>query len=532
MADYDVIVVGSGFGGGAAACRLSEAGARVLVLERGRHWTPGSFPRTISDPWFFDHSDPACASGWLDLRFFRGMMVAQGAGVGGGSLSYASVTMRADAERFAEGWPAEVNADSLAPFYDLAERMMNVGQVPEGQETHRSAILRRAADKLGYADRYERVPLAVTFDPDYSYNLPDPVSAKHAKSFINEQGSAQATCAHLGNCHVGCEVLAKNTVDLTYLARAQAQGAEVRALHSVRSVEPEGQGYRVRWHCTAEASDGPGSATADRVVLAAGSLGTTELLLRCREEHKTLPNVSQRLGQGWSPNANFMTPAFYPDDVEVNQGVGPLIGSGLTFMDGSFRGQRFYIADDGFPNLLLNALRDRWKGTWLGRKLAEKFARGLDEFNPTDRLMLWLGEGVDAGNGRLRLGRVWYKPWRTALKLDWDVKASLGVYDAIIAMQEQLSAAGGAKASVPPQWRWFKWGASVHPLGGCNMAADASAGVVDHRGEVFGYPNLFIADGSVIPRPIGRNPALTIAALGERTGALIAREMTATETAA
>ena len=527
MADYDVIVVGSGFGGGAAACRLAEAGAKVLVLERGRRWTPDNFPRTITDPWFFDHSDPECASGWLDLRFFRGMMVAQGAGVGGGSLAYANVAMRADAERFEEGWPAEVNAASMAPFYDLAETMLNVSPVPEGQETHRSAILRQAAEKLGYADRFERVPLAVTFDPDYSYDLPDPINAKHAKPFVNPQGQKQATCAHLGNCHIGCDVLAKNTVDLTYLARAETAGAEVRALHSVRSISEEGGGYRVHWQCTAEASDGPGSATAERVVLAAGSLNTTELLLRCRDEHKTLPKLSQRLGQNWSPNANFMTPAFYPDEVEVNQGVGPLISSGINFMDGSFQGQRFFVEDDGFPNVLLNAVRERLKGTWLGRKLAEKLARGLDEFNPTDRIMLWLGEGVDAGNGRLRLGRVWYKPWRTALKLDWNVKASLGVFDAIIAMHKKLSDAGQAKASIPPQWRWFKWGASVHPLGGCNMAADAAGGVVDHRGEVFGYPNLFIADGSVIPRPIGRNPALTIAALGERTGALIARDLKA-----
>lgn len=524
MADFDVIVVGSGFGGAVTACRLAEAGARVLVLERGRRWTPETYPRTLTDPWFFDDRRPDHASGWLDLRFFRGMMVAQGAGVGGGSLSYASVVMAADAERFESGWPAAVNAESLAPYYDKARRMLAIQTLPEGQETDRAAILRRAAEKLGYGERYERVPLAVSFDPGYTYDQPDPIDKRHAKGFTNAQGVQQATCVHLGNCHIGCDVKAKNTLDFNYLAAAEAKGAEVRPLHKVECVEPANAGYKVHWKRVDDGGLEAGSATADRVVLAAGSLGSTELLLRCRDQHRTLANVSGQLGEGWSPNANFMTPAFYPESVKVNQGIGPLIASGLNFMDGEIGGQRFYVEDDGFPNVLLNALQARLGGTWLGRLFRDRLQRGLDEMNPTDRVMLWLGEGVDAGDGRLRLGRPLLAPWRQALKLDWDVKRSRAVYDAIVETHQRLSEAEGERAKIPPFWRWFKWLSSVHPLGGCAMAESAERGVVDHRGEVFGHPNLFVADGAVIPRPIGRNPALTIAALAERSAALMTQE--------
>jgi cholesterol oxidase len=524
MADYDAIVVGSGFGGAVTACRLAESGARVLVLERGRRWTPDTYPRNVTDPWFFDDRRPERCNGWLDLRFFKGMMVAQGAGVGGGSLSYASVVMAADDERFESGWPEEVTAGALAPYYDRARRMLDAQTLPQGQETDRAAILRRAAERLGYAERYERVPLAVTFDPDYTYDRPDPIDSKHARHFTNAQGVKQATCVHLGNCHIGCDVKAKNTLDFNYLAAAEKKGAEVRPLHTVRLVEPAGGGYKVNWQCVEDGGLTPGSATADKVVLAAGSLGTTELLLRCRDQHGTLPNVSGRLGESWSPNANFMTPAFYPESVKVNQGIGPLIASGLNFMDGEIDGQRFYVEDDGFPNVLLNALSARLGGTWFARLFSDRLQRGLDEMNPADRVMLWLGEGVDAGDGRLRLGRPLLAPWRKSLKLDWNVKESRAVFDAIVETHKRLSEVEGGRAKIPPFWRWFKWLTSVHPLGGCAMADSAADGVVDHRGEVFGHPGLYVADGAVIPRPIGRNPALTIAALAERSATMMTGE--------
>lgn len=521
---FDAIVVGTGFGGAITACRLAEAGARVLVLERGRRWTKETYPRKLGDPWLFHHTQPEKHHGWLDLRFFRGMAVAQGAGVGGGSLCYSSVVMEADPERFAEGWPAQISFQELAPYYEKVRQMLALSAIPEKQRTHRYQLLQRAADKLGYKERVESVPLAVAFDPDYSYDLPDPIHPKHARSFVNAQGVQQGTCVHLGNCDIGCDVYAKNTLDLNYIPAAERHGAEVRPLHLVRYVEPAGTGYRVVWDEIRNGELIPGGAEADRVVLAAGSLGSTEILLRSRDQYRSLPKLSRRLGHNWSANANFLSPAIYPKQVAVNQGIGPTISAGLNFMDGSIQGKRFFIEDDGFPNLLLNAVRARLGagGTrLLVRLLGSAWHRGLDEKNPTDQVMVWLGEGLDGADGRLFLGRPWLKPWKKELKLDWDVARSKGVIDAIVDTHRKLSEVDEGRLRVPLYWRLLRGLITVHPLGGCAMGRDSEQGVVDHRGQVFGYPNLYVADGAILPQPTGRNPSMTIGALAERVADLM-----------
>ncbi len=516
---YDAIVVGTGFGGAISACRLAESGARVLLLERGRRWTKDTYPRKPSDPWLYHHRHPEKHNGWLDLRLFRGMTIAQGAGVGGGSLCYSSVVMEADADVFESPWPAEITYDELAPYYEKVRRMLALRPIPPGQATQRYRLLERAAERLGHRERFERVPLAIAFDSDYSYDLPDPIDAKHSKTFVNDQGVEQGTCVHLGNCDIGCDVHAKNTLDLNYVPWAEKHGAELRPLHLVRYVEPSGSGYRVVWDQLEEHRRIPGSATADRVIVAAGSLGSTEILLRSRDEQGTLPDISPMLGTNWSSNANFLTPARYPESATVEQGIGPTISSGLNFMDGSVGGMRFFIEDDGFPNLLLNALTAMRRfsfGGRLAKRLDEALRRGLDEKNPTRQLMVWLGEGIDGSDGKLYLGRELLRPWRRDIKLDWRVKNTEAVIEAIIDMHRQLSDVDHAELRVPVYWKLLKSLVTVHPLGGCAMGNTAADGVVDHRGQVFGYPNLYVADGAVLPRPTGRNPSMTIGALAER----------------
>lgn len=521
---YDVVVVGSGFGGAAVACRLAQSGAGVLVLERGRRWTREAYPRDPGDPWLYHPACPQKLNGWLDLRFFRGMIVAQGAGVGGGSQCYSSVLMPADDNLFDHGWPPEITGSELAAHYANVQRMLSVVQIPEGQSTGRAKLLARAAERLGHGDRFERVPLGVTFDPEWSYDLENPLDVRHSRGFVNEHGQQQGTCVHLGNCDIGCDVAAKNTLDLNYIPAAERHGAQVRALHLVRSIEPQGIGYRVRFDRIADGTLVPGDVSADRVVLAAGSLGSTELLLRCRDQHRTLPGVSRALGRRWSANANVFTSATYGVEAGVQQSIGPTITTGLDFMDGSVGGERFYIEDDGFPNVLLGALTTGLRSgrvNPLAWALQTHLRRGLDEKNPARNVMVWLGEGIDAGDGELRLGRAPLAPWRKELRLSWDVRRSRQVVDEIVAMHKQLSESTGGRFRVPLSWRLLRQLATVHPLGGCATGTSAADAVVDHRGEVFGHPGLFVADGSVIPGAIGRNPSMTIAALGERTAALM-----------
>jgi cholesterol oxidase len=337
---------------------------------------------------------------------------------------------------------------------------------------------------------------------------------------VNAQGQQQGTCVHLGNCDIGCDVRAKNTLDLNYIPAAEQRGAEVRPLHLVRTIEPTPQGYRVVFDRIADGRLLRGQESAERVVLAAGSLGSTELLLRCRDEYRTLPRISKVLGHHWSANANFFTLDFYRDPQTVRQSIGPTISAGLDFMDGSVDGERFFIEDDGFPNLLLNAVLAQRGTDWLNPfvwAMHSYLRRGLNEKNPLGNAMVWLGEGVDAADGRLTLGRRWLPPWNKCLKVAWNPSRSLRVLNAILGVQRRLSQAGGGTLRVPWYWSWLQSLVTVHPLGGCKTGTTADNGVVNHRGEVFSYRNLYVADGAVLPRPIGRNPSMTIAALAERS---------------
>ena len=295
-------------------------------------------------------------------------------------------------------------------------------------------------------------PTGTLVDPEWNYNLPDPLSETHSKSFINAQGQQQGTCVHLGNCDIGCEVRAKNTLDLNYIPGAEQCGAEVRPLHVVRSIRPDGTGYRGHVRSNRAGPLDSGAERGRRVVLAAGSLGTTELLLRCRDEYQTLPNVSRLLGQGWSSNANVLTPDQYPTSTKVEQSIGPTISGGLDFMDGLAGGPRYDIEDDGFPNLMLNAVRAKLRTGALslfGFALRAHLARREGELDPLGNVMMWLGEGVDAADGMLYLGRHWYSPWKKDLKLAWHVSWSKPVIDAILAMHGRLSAAKGGSLRVP-----------------------------------------------------------------------------------
>lgn len=526
---FDVIVIGSGFGGAVAAARLAEGGARVLVLERGRRWTKDQYPRKSTDAWVYHPERPAKMNGWLDVRLFRGMVVLQGAGVGGGSLCYSSVVMEANPELFEEGWPPELTYDELQPYYQKVGLMLGARPIPHGQMTARARLLQEAARDLGYEDRFTRVPLAVSFDEEWNYDLPDPLDERHSKRWVNAQGQEQGTCIHLGNCDIGCDVGAKNTLDLNYIPLAERHGAEVRPLHLVRNIEPESEGYRVWFDRIEGRTLVRGSESAAKVVVAAGSLGTSELLLRCRDEHGSLPHVSARLGKNWSPNANFITPDRYDGEGRIRQGVGPTITAGLEFMDGSEAGERFYVEDDGFPNLFYNAIRARLSTpafrplAWL---MERELKRNLDEAdsNPARNLMLWLGEGIDAGDGELRLRRSRLKPWERTLDLDWQVRGSRGVADAILDMHQRLSETAGGRLYLPMYWRLLKGMVSVHPLGGASVGTNRDDGVVDHAGRVFGHPGLYVADGAMLPGAVGRNPSMTIGALGERVAALMLQE--------
>jgi cholesterol oxidase len=560
--DYEVVVIGSGFGGAVTACRLAEAGYSVLVLERGHRWGPKTgfrdegnrdgnqrdpdvvaFPRSVRDPWLWDHLHPEQSHGWLDFRTFPKMGVILGSGVGGGSLIYANVSIEPDEKVFEQGWPREITFKELQRHYAKVTAMLELDCVPQNQWSRRTKLMQEAAIKSRWGDRFHAVDVAVRFRKDLAYDSsrqPDPATSRRQQ---NLYGAWQGTCAHLGNCDIGCDVGAKNTLDKNYLFVAEKRGAIIKPLHLVRSLEPEDGGYRV--HFDRIVSDGfqAGSVSGRIVVLAAGSLGSTELLLRCKEQYRTLLNVSDFLGQNWSSNGDFLTPALHVTRRPVYPGRGITIAGSINFLDGHpddrdkphERRRRFIIEDGGFPYHVARAfigaiLRRRRVGVsrgrrllyWLGRMVAAGFDAlrwvlrpflkvlgPLRVLDPVNHVMPWFAQGKDAADGTLRLKD-------GELYLDWPVDDSREIIEAIYETHKKLARATWGIVLPPFTWTMFKSLITPHPLGGCNMGPDAGRGVVDHRGAVFGYRGLYVADGAIVPEALGLNPSKTIAALAER----------------
>ena len=524
--DYDVIVIGSGFGGAITACRLAEKNYTVLILERGRRWDNTTYPRALGDAWTWDHQQPERENGWLDLRIFKHMSVAQGAGVGGGSLIYANVSCEPPPDIFKKGWPKEITFQELQPHYKRVADFMNVQPVPVGQWPARTKLMKEAATAIGKLDRFKPLELAVSFDERWTYDQADPHNLGKSNRFTNAQGVEQGTCVHLGNCDIGCDVDAKNTLDKNYIPWAEKHGAQVRELHLVTEIEPISGGYRVSFERLKDGARIPGSQTARVVIVAAGSLGSTELLLRCRDLSRSLPQISRFLGRDWSSNGDFLTPALYTHR-DIFPGKGPTITSTIDFLDRSEEGQSFWIEDGGFPNLLVGYLQAHNKGIQRGvmaQALLTALRAILLSHDPARHIMPWFAQGVDAANGVLELKRPWWYFGKPALHLDWDVSDSRPTIDAIVKMHERLARATGGVPLVPLTWSADSYLITPHPLGGCCMGDDAAHGVVNHHGEVFGYRNLYVADAAIIPEALGVNPSRTIGALAERIAAQIATD--------
>jgi cholesterol oxidase len=518
MADFDVVVIGSGFGGAVCSARLAEAGYRVLVLERGRRWRVEDYPRNHGDPWTWDEDCPEQKHGWFDFRVFPRMTVVQGAGVGGGSLVYANISVEAKPDSFAQGWPPEITFDVLVPHYARVGETMNVRKVPANQWPARTRLLREAADKLGYGDRFRPLDLAVTFDDEWRYEQPDPFNPDKSKPVVNAQGQEQGTCVHLGECDIGCPVRARNTLDLNYIPIAEQHGAVVKPLHIVRSIRPTSDGYELFYKEIINGTLVAGTVTGRIVIVAAGSLCSTELLLNCRQDAAALPHLSDRLGHNWSSNGDFLTPAIHLGR-DVVPTRGPTITAAIDLLDGKYDGQPVFIEDGGLPNVADAELRRvaEQEGTDDRQRALIATVRLLFTSGALKSVMPWFAQSRDAADGQLSLRN-------GKLFLAWDSKQSKRTIDAVVALHQQMALRTGGLPLTPLTWTTCGDLITPHPLGGCNMAASAAHGVVDHRGEVFGYRNLYVADGAIIPEALGLNPSRTIAALAEHIAAGIIAE--------
>jgi cholesterol oxidase len=511
---YDVVVIGSGFGGAIPACRLAVAGQSVCVLERGRRWAPAEFPRTTAEVAraFWTPRD----LGLLDIRSFRRVDVIQASGVGGGSLVYLNVNWRPRAAVFEDPrWPAGVTREALEPYYDLSREVLEARTLTPTAGfpmPPRTDAFMDAVRKTG------REPTLVN------------IAVHTGPPRVNPYGGApQSACIYCGNCMLGCRVHAKNTLDLNYLAVAERFGAEVHPLHRVDRIEPvdEGAGgYRVTWRRLAPGDEGTGTVVGRRVVVAAGTLGTNDLLLRARDEHRTLPRLSRALGTGFSINGDCLLNGTVGADRDVNPVQGPSITAGVEVGTG---GEGVFVSDIGYPDPWLwfmqgslypwARIRSTVSGAWkyvartFGLSRSKEWTVGIDQLfegNFTPRFLGYLGMGTDAADGRVELRR-------GGLDVRWSFRASMRMYRQMWKVMKELSRALGGRFKASLTWTWpLRKLLTAHPLGGCALSDSPERGVVNEWGEVWGYPNLFVSCGSVVPTALGVAPSGTIAALAER----------------
>jgi cholesterol oxidase len=506
-----------------SALRLAEGGYRVLVLERGRRWHRLEYPSVTRRDWLWDEAHPERTNGWLDIRNHGPISTVAGAGVGGGSLHFANVVIDALEDFFRAGWPPEINFAVLAPYYQRVSDVLHPQKIPANQFSNRTKLLKEAADAAGFGAQYDEVELSIKFNEQYAYDASREPKAEDSQMTPNADGVEQGFCVHLGQCVLGCPVEARNTLALNYIPRAERKGAEVRPLHLVRNIEPITGGYRVHYDRIEQGALKRGTVTARLVIVSGGSIGSTELLLRCKSQHKSLPNLSKMLGGKWCTNANYLSPAFHTGR-KVYPSRGPTITAGIRFFgDNNYKGSRFMIEDGGLPDLLFE-YRENLKNPRGDAQRFNDFLRALYHglnTQPFEDLMPWFAQGRDEPVGKFKVERAFLGLLGNyVLRLSWDRSGARKVLDGIQEVHRKLAEKTGGRfiIQVPDA------AITPHPLGGCPIGQTPDDGAVNHLGEAFGYRNLYVADGSIMPAPVGHNPSKTIAALSERIAENIVRE--------
>lgn len=531
---YEIAVIGSGYGGGIAASRLARAGRQVVVFERGREIQSGDYP---NHPTSFLKEVQAEVRGvhvgsstaLFDFRFDEDMNVIVGCGLGGTSLINANISLVPEPRVFEDpAWPEAIREDArrgaLDPYFRYAQNMLGAAPFPDQMpETLKMKAFTRAARGLGL--QVTRPDINVTF-----------------QAGPNAAGIQQNACVGCGDCVSGCNYNAKNTVLMNYLPDAKRNGAEIYTCMHVRSIAATDQGWNLLF-------DESSSVTADTVILAAGTLGSTEVLLRSAANG--LP-LSSALGTRFSGNGDMIGFTFNAEEPISGIGLGSRSISGrdpvgpCSAVSVDLRNQP--DLDEG--KIMVDSVVPGAFGPFLSEVLAAGLAltgsrvrRGAlgslkAKFRELRSVVLgpytgavhntlnYLVVAHDDSGGRMYLDN-------DKLRISW---LGAGKTEIISQASDLIHRASDALAGdfVPdPVWNRFTDQQLItgHPLGGCVMGESAENAVVNHLGQVFSgtsgsniHKGLYVMDGAVVPRSLGVNPLLTISALAERNCALLATE--------
>ncbi len=528
--DYDFVVVGSGFGGSVSACRLSEKGYKVLVIEQGRRWTPENLPKTNWKFWDYLWMPFVGLKGFLSLRLFKHVFILHGNAVGGGSITYAQTLLVPPQSVWDDGnWAGLDRWQEVMPeYYAVAKRMLGVTQ--NRRPGPADAKLKEMAKAAGVEDSFYYTDVGVFFGKDS-----DAPGTKYPDPYFEGQGPARQSCQACGGCMVGSRFGAKNTLDKNYLYLAEQQGAEVRAETKVVDVQPlngkvdGADGYEITTVPTfARLFKKRSKVTAQNVVFAASSLGTQGLLFDLKNRG-SLPNISDDLGKRVRTNAESILGVRYPGTKEDMSG-GIAIGSGIYIDEHTHIEAVRYPKGSNLMSGLFTVLTGGRAGAvrplyWIAallKLILKNPVRGIRAILPwrwASETVIFLVMQTVEGHINMRWQRPWYFPFIKKLTTHGD-RISTFIPEANAFTEKAAQATGGVGLSTVTEIA-FNVPMTAHCMGGCAMAQSPDKGVIDAQNRVFNYKNMYVVDGAMLSANLGVNPSLTITALAERAMSFI-----------
>ena len=518
---YDVVIIGSGFGGSVPALRLREKGYKVGVIEAGRRFADTDFPVTNWDLRRYLYAPLLRCFGIQKLSLLNGLLLLEGRGVGGGSLVYGN-TLLVPAEEVLRdpAWPASTDwAKELPPYYEVAKRMLGATVNPRlcrGDEA-----LAAVGRELGVGQTFRPTTVGVYFGEE---------GKEQADPYFEGRGPVRTGCTFCGGCMVGCRVGAKNTLPKNYLHLAEAAGAIIHPLLTATRLLPPSSTKDGRWQIETRRTDAWLRSeglrfSADAVILSCGVLGTLRLLLRNRDVYKTLPDLSPSLGHRVRTNGESLLGATtLRKDLDLSTGVA--IGSSINpdaetkieavrYPAGSGLLRLIGVPLTGPGNRLVRPLRLLGTILFSLPRLVRLWTM-LDWAKHS--LILLVMQSRDTAM-RLGLGRSPLTLFRRDLIRDRTGATVPSYLPAAQAAATLLAKEIDGEPQNIAAEVLFGIPASAHILGGCCVADGPERGVLDEDHQVFGYQGLYVSDGSVVPANLGVNPSLTITALAERFAA-------------